>query len=549
MTRTSVTHQGNGSRAIFDFAFPYIDRAHVDLSVDGRPARFSFVTKDSIQIDPAPGAGVPVLIRRLTPRQPQVDLAEGAVLAEPARRLLSRQLSYILEEIEEGTIDAGSDAAMQLWAEVLTARGAAIARQAGLEAPKAADGAARGARVRRILFAYSQSNFAGISGEFGWREAPPPNLFVWNGGAWAGNSRATTGSAFLPARDVPLRLPVAYAAEIARATPDEDWYLIIIGRGGTGVRALVGEPYDWTRATGEDPGPGHVGMNADGTQIRYSKFDRDGAARYLNTSSLGTNPFYPARIESVADPETCYVEFTSTAEPTVHGAWRSQDIQITATANWPPAQGTEIRMFQQLPRMRQVLAANVAVAFEALGLNGTSRRFDRVFLWPTESDIVYAPAYENRDFEQIFDHIGAYVTAATPVLMTLPWPHGAGIDKARDAWHAALRRIAARDPLRRRVVSLAATGRDSWDTDANAVHVVQSAKEEIGYYIRRAEAAEEQAGRTLAPVARTEGASALKAETRPAAGARSGRLRMAVAAICGALAGYAVAVMLGRGGL
>ena len=258
-----------------------------------------------------------------------------------------------------------------------------------------------------------------------------------------------------------------------------------MARGGTGVRALVGDPYLWSGAETDDPGAGCIG--ADDGLLRFSKTDRNGLARYLGARDMGTDPFYPGRIELASDPKGCHATFTSTTAATDHGTWRSQPVTITGTAGWPPKPGAKLRLYAQAPRMAEVFARNIAAAFDWLGLHGAHRRFDRVFIWPTEADLAYAAAYESRDFDLILAQIAAYMTASTSVLMVTPWPYGTGIETPRLHWYAAIRRIAARDPARRTLVSLDTTGIESWDPDDNAVHVAPSAKEEIGYYIRRSE--------------------------------------------------------------
>lgn len=237
-------------------------------------------------------------------------------------------------------------------------------------------------RFKRFIFAYSQSNIAlqGI-GET-WRYPPPPNLFVWNGGYWNGDMVPPLGNAFVPAASMPPMVAVAYAAELARQFPEDDFYLVMVARGGTSIRALAGMRYRW-RSSGAVPASGDVSIAA-GTSVQFHDYDLNGFSRMTGTADLGVSAFYPARIQATADA-TVWTEFECTAAHTDNGTWRSQPITGVGSANWPPADGTDVTVFPSSPRMRDVMSDVIPAAMNALGLVGDQRRIDKMLIWPTES--------------------------------------------------------------------------------------------------------------------------------------------------------------------
>ena len=345
-------------------------------------------------------------------------------------------------------------------------------------------------RFKRFIFAYSQSNIAiqGI-GET-WRYPPPPNLFVWNGGFWNGDMTPPLGNAFVSAASMPPMIGIAYAAELARQFPEDDFYLVMVARGGTSIRALAGMRYRW-RSAGSTPGVGDISI-ATGTLVQYNETDLNSWPRMTGITDLGVSSFYPARIQVTADP-SIWTEFTCNAAFTDNGSWRSQPISGIGSANWPPADGTDVTVFPALPRMRDVLTAIIPAAMTAAGLTGSQRRIDKMLIWPTESDVPYWEAYEGRDYDFIANYLATYITPDTDEIITLPWPHGVGIEASRADWWNALRRITAAEAGRRTLVDLSGTGANSWGDDntpgaLNSIHVLRRSLEMVGTYIRKSEA-------------------------------------------------------------
>lgn len=354
-------------------------------------------------------------------------------------------------------------------------------------------------RMKRLIFALSQSNFVVSGGSHPWRNPPPPNLFVWNGGYWNRDMAPPLGDAFVPASSLPPMVAVAYAAELARQFPDDDFYLVIVARGGTSIRALAGMRYRWRGATRGTLATGDIRLGDGNAQIAYNDIDLNGYLRMSEWSDLGVSDFYPARIETTLDGGASWIEFlcnaTSAVEGTcaVGGTWRSQPVTVTGSMNWPPADGADVTVFPCLPRMRQVVSAIVPAAMNAMGLTGSQRRIDKMLIWPTEFDVNFWAAYEGRDYGFISDFLASYITPDTDEVITMPWPYGDGIQASRADWWNALRRIAVAQAGRRTLVDLSTTGVGNWgDVDtpgaANNIHVLRRGIEIVGTYIRKSEA-------------------------------------------------------------
>lgn len=106
MAETLTTFVGNGSNADFSFAFPYIARAHVKVSVNQiiqtEGVEYSYLTASSVRLVTAPPAGAVVKIYRDTPiTDRMVSFQNGAVLTEEELNLAVVQLFYRLQEQQD----------------------------------------------------------------------------------------------------------------------------------------------------------------------------------------------------------------------------------------------------------------------------------------------------------------------------------------------------------------------------------------------------------------------------------------------------------------
>lgn len=354
------------------------------------------------------------------------------------------------------------------------------------------------ARPRKItvLCVYTQSNGANKA-TVSWQ--PPQNLFVWNGGNWLGDLVPPLGTAFEPADPTKISVPVSWAAEYARDHPEEDVYLIVIARGGTGVRHLVGVDYVYDDGLSGNPGTGRIGFDnatpGSISQIRYSETDDDGYIRFLAATTLQVSAYYPARVE-VIGTESTFIEFYAGASFLDNGAWRHQEVTYSSSANWPPANGTPVRVFGGGPRMKAVMTANVEAAFDWLELTGADRVFRKVFLWPTESDINYYDSYLDIDFPKLLETLSTWTKPETSFLFTLPWPYGTGISTVRAPWWDMISAIVVENFNTRKLVSLEGMGADAW-TDLNKIHVAGASMQAMGEYIYRSEIRGGTSPRTL----------------------------------------------------
>ena len=342
----------------------------------------------------------------------------------------------------------------------------------GLPAPSAraaligtaAGGYTNRGRARRVLLMPSQSNYQNQNA-VSW--TPPPNLFVWNGGAGG-----VTGTAFEPCPNYKITVPIAIAARLAEQDPDTDYYLVVVATGGTGIRATVGMDYIWSTSTSGDPGTGAVALDAGGTGIRYSETDADGYLRFFGTTSLDrtTDTGGLARVEVIADP-TIYVTLDVTGARVDGGAYLSQACTISASASWPPANGTPVRLYPARHWIREVMRVNCEAALTALGLTGADRKFDAVYWWHYEADLPYQIPYAGRDFDDFMAYVGQWTDGSTRWVHILPWPNYATAMPAVRAFWAMLSRKCAENSTQRDVISLEASAASDWG-DSNNVHVV-----------------------------------------------------------------------------
>ena len=92
---------GNGTTSTFAVDFPYLDRAHVKLYLNGtlQTTGFSFVTDGTIQFTLPPAVGVAILIRRETPVvSPLVVFSNPSTLTAENLNRNARQALYVLQE-------------------------------------------------------------------------------------------------------------------------------------------------------------------------------------------------------------------------------------------------------------------------------------------------------------------------------------------------------------------------------------------------------------------------------------------------------------------
>jgi len=88
----------DGVQTAYSVSFPYIDRSHVNVTVDGAPVPFTWASASEIVLtSPAP-EGSEVLRQRETPDAPLVDFKTGQPLTEADLDLVARQGLFLAGE-------------------------------------------------------------------------------------------------------------------------------------------------------------------------------------------------------------------------------------------------------------------------------------------------------------------------------------------------------------------------------------------------------------------------------------------------------------------
>lgn len=103
MPYSFVQYSASGSNAQFAITFPYINRDHVEVSIDGvEDAAFTFVSDTIIQTSTTPSALAVVDVRRVTPKAtPAVDFSDSSVLTAGNLDILATQFLYLAQEAED----------------------------------------------------------------------------------------------------------------------------------------------------------------------------------------------------------------------------------------------------------------------------------------------------------------------------------------------------------------------------------------------------------------------------------------------------------------
>ena len=120
MAQSYTDYVGDGATATFNLSFPFINRSHVKLYVDGVSVSFTWITDSQIQADVAPANLTNVRVKRETPTATrEVDWTNGAQQEESDLDLADTQVFYIVQEADDdaseglrladdGTFDAQS---------------------------------------------------------------------------------------------------------------------------------------------------------------------------------------------------------------------------------------------------------------------------------------------------------------------------------------------------------------------------------------------------------------------------------------------------------
>ena len=99
MPYSYALYTGNGSTTQFALTFPYIRKEHIKAYVNYVDTAYTWVNDSTIQLASAPGAGVRVEVRRITPLSaPLVDYTDGSTLV--AGDLDTSNLQHLYKEQE-----------------------------------------------------------------------------------------------------------------------------------------------------------------------------------------------------------------------------------------------------------------------------------------------------------------------------------------------------------------------------------------------------------------------------------------------------------------
>ena len=95
-------YTGNGSNTQFTIGFPYIRREHVKVYVAYVDTAYTYVNNTTVQLATAPGAGVRVEVRRITPAaNVLVDFADGSTLVAADLDASNLQHLYLEQELDD----------------------------------------------------------------------------------------------------------------------------------------------------------------------------------------------------------------------------------------------------------------------------------------------------------------------------------------------------------------------------------------------------------------------------------------------------------------
>jgi hypothetical protein len=107
MAYSRIKYISTGGTSVFTVPFPYMDKSHVEVLLDGVPTpAFTWLNAFAVQLDSVPPANVVVTILRSTTRDERmVDFADGSVLTERDLDTANLQMFFMAQE----SFDAGAE--------------------------------------------------------------------------------------------------------------------------------------------------------------------------------------------------------------------------------------------------------------------------------------------------------------------------------------------------------------------------------------------------------------------------------------------------------
>lgn len=102
MAFASDVYTGNGSTTTFALTFPYVRPEHVVVFVNFVSTAYTYTNSTTVSVSPAPGNGLRVEVRRVTPlANPLVDFTDGSILVAADLDTNALQNLFIEQELDD----------------------------------------------------------------------------------------------------------------------------------------------------------------------------------------------------------------------------------------------------------------------------------------------------------------------------------------------------------------------------------------------------------------------------------------------------------------
>jgi len=102
MAYSYVAYTGNGSTTQFTITFPYVSQAHIKVYVNYVDTAYTYANTTTVQVATAPGNGLRVEVRRVTPiNAVLVDYTDGATLVAADLDTTALQNLYLEQELDD----------------------------------------------------------------------------------------------------------------------------------------------------------------------------------------------------------------------------------------------------------------------------------------------------------------------------------------------------------------------------------------------------------------------------------------------------------------
>lgn len=121
MASSFVFYPGDGVQTDWSVPFPYLDKAHVTVLVDGSTTSFTWVTDSTVRVSPAVASGHTILVQRTTPDAPLATFSNTNNLTADNLTLAETQALYVAQEARDKAASA-SDTATAAKTEADTAK-------------------------------------------------------------------------------------------------------------------------------------------------------------------------------------------------------------------------------------------------------------------------------------------------------------------------------------------------------------------------------------------------------------------------------------------